>query len=499
MFPPTVSARKKPGKDELLAELSLRKRQRRLFDYRPYPKQFAFHEAGASYRERLFMAGNQEGKSYSAAHEVAIHATGFYPQWWTGRKYRDLSTIWTGATTNEKSKGIIQKSLLGTTSASLKHPDMGTGTIPKNAILKVTTRQAGVKDVADEIIVRHVSGKTVRIALLTYEMGSAKWAGEPVDLVWLDEEPADYDIYSEAFTRTNATKGSMMLTFTPMLGLSKTVMRYLEPDPGSPPRSVTNMDIYDCIGGVWPEDTPFAGRKWQGHYTKEEADNIVASYEPWERKARAFGTPILGEGLVYAVDESEILVSPFEIPDHYACIIGCDFGIGHPGSGVLLAHDRNTDTVYVVKCYKKKDELPLYHAASLKGLGDFPIAWPHDGHKRGPGSGVELHKEYREHGANMLPISARYDNEKGSRQDPEIIIGRILERMRTGRFKVFSNQEEWLKEFRLYHRKDGVLVKRNDDILSATHYAMMMLRFAKPRTKRPSRRITRPAPLTNWA
>jgi hypothetical protein len=31
---------------------------------------------------------------------------------------------------------------------------------------------------------------------------------------------------------------------------------------------------------------------------------------------------------------------------------------------------------------------------------------------------------------------------------------------------------------RLYHRKDGKVVKENDDLLCATRYAMMSLRFA---------------------
>jgi hypothetical protein len=33
--------------------------------------------------------------------------------------------------------------------------------------------------------------------------------------------------------------------------------------------------------------------------------------------------------------------------------------------------------------------------------------------------------------------------------------------------------------FRLYHRKDGRVVKERDDLMSATRYAIMMLRDAK--------------------
>ena len=41
----------------LQREIELRKARNRLKDYQPYPKQAEFHEAGATVRERLFLAG----------------------------------------------------------------------------------------------------------------------------------------------------------------------------------------------------------------------------------------------------------------------------------------------------------------------------------------------------------------------------------------------------------------------------------------------------------
>ena len=56
----------------------------------------------------------------------------------------------------------------------------------------------------------------------------------------------------------------------------------------------------------------------------------------------------------------------------------------------------------------------------------------------------------------------------------------ILTRMQSGRFKVFSHLNDWFDEFRLYHRKDGQIVKQRDDLMDATRYAIMMLRFSEP-------------------
>jgi hypothetical protein len=59
--------------------------------------------------------------------------------------------------------------------------------------------------------------------------------------------------------------------------------------------------------------------------------------------------------------------------------------------------------------------------------------------------------------------------------------------MLTGRFKVFAGQNEWIEEFRMYHRKEGKIVKLKDDLISSTRYAEMMLRHA----------ITKPKPVTH--
>ena len=55
----------------------------------------------------------------------------------------------------------------------------------------------------------------------------------------------------------------------------------------------------------------------------------------------------------------------------------------------------------------------------------------------------------------------------------------MLDRMRTGKLKVFKKHLDWWEEFRLYHLKDGKVVKEGDDLMCATRYALMMLRFAQ--------------------
>src|SRR5690606_16745961 len=110
-----------------------------------------------------------------------------------------------------------------------------------------------------------------------------------------------------------------------------------------------------------------------------------------------------------------------------------------------------------------------------------PTAWPHDGLQTDKGSGEQLARQYAATGLLMLKDRATFED---GTNGVEAGLMEMLERMQTGRFKVFSHLEDWFGEFRLYHRKDGKVVKLQDDLMSATRYAVMMKRKA----------ITRPVP-----
>ena len=213
------------------------------------------------------------------------------------------------------------------------------------------------------------------------------------------------------------------------------------------------------------------------HYTEEERAAIIASYPAHERKARAQGIPVLGSGRVFPIDEDELKVKAFEIPSHWFQIGGLDFGWDHPTAAACLAWDRDADIIYVTKSYGRREQTPVVHAAAVKPWGSWlPWAWPHDGLQHDKGSGQELASQYRSQGLEMLGSKATFED--GS-NGVEAGIAEMLDRMLTGRWKVFEHLEDWFSEFRLYHRKDGLIVKLNDDRISASRYAMMMKRYAR--------------------
>lgn len=238
-------------------------------------------------------------------------------------------------------------------------------------------------------------------------------------------------------------------------------------------RSITRMTIDDAE-----------------HYTPAQRASIIASYPAHEREARAKGIPTLGSGRVFPVPEEDISVPPPVVGRAWRQIGGIDFGWEHPTAAVKLALDADTDVVYVLAAYRKKVTTPILHAATLKGWGaNLKWAWPHDGLQHDKGSGEQLAEQYRGHGLKMLPERATFED---GTNGVEAGIMDMLDRMQTGRLKVSANLAEWFEEFRLYHRKDGIIVKERDDLMAATRYALMMIRFAEPDTARVLPKAPRP-------
>lgn len=445
---------KNPELRKALLELERRKKFRVMDFFTPYPKQLEFIASGKTLRERLLMAANQVGKTQIGAYEVACHLTGQYPKGWKGRTWDRPTKGWICGLSASVVRDIQQKKLCGEPGVEAA---FGTGMIPKEFFVEKPTLLRGVADTYDTIQVRHKSGGISVGRFKSYEQGRAKFQAETLDWFWDDEEP-ELDIYLEQLTRITATGGMGFVTFTPINGLSNVVIRFLN-EP-SVDRGITSMTIEDAE-----------------HIKAEDREKIIAGYAWNERDARAKGIPMLGSGAVFQVPENSIACKAFIPPLHWPKIWGFDFGIGHPFAGALLTWDRDADCIYVIATVRMKDKRPIDHAAAVKPYGsDIPIAWPKDGADREAGSGEPLSKLYKAEGLKMLADFAQWPD--GSRST-EAGIQEMGDRMTTGRFKVFDHLTDWWDEFRMYHRKDGKIVKLMDDLMSATRVGVMMKRSAR--------------------
>jgi hypothetical protein len=212
------------------------------------------------------------------------------------------------------------------------------------------------------------------------------------------------------------------------------------------------------------------------HYSEAQRRAIIEGYPAHELEARTKGIPSLGSGRVFPITEESIACDPPPVGRGWSIIGGMDFGWDHPFAAVKLAHDRDADCIYVLATYRCREATPIIHSAALRPWGKIPWAWPHDGLQHDKGSGKQLAVQYRDQGLELLSEFAKFED---GTYGVEAGVMAMLARMQTGRFKVARHLSEWFEEFRLYHRQDGVIEKIRDDLLSATRYAVMCLRYAE--------------------
>ena len=448
---------------ELLREKEYREKFNRMYYWgrTAYPWQKDLANATGEGAQILAMCANQIGKTTTGAYITACHLTGKYPKWWKGHKFSRPIKAWACGISNETTRDILQFNLLGEPGDPSAQ---GSGFIPKECILE-TTRKPQVPNAVQTVLVRHydpITGKengVSRLDFKAYEQGESKFMGRPMDWIWLDEQPDD-GIYTQCITRTVSTAGLMMMTFTPESGVNKTINQFMN-----------DLQPGQCLIQATWDDAP--------HLDEERKKQLLAQYSPHEAKMRSRGIPVFGSGLVFPLPDDELMIEPFELPDHWPRIAGLDFGYDHPTAVIWLAWDRETDTSYLYHEYRERQLNAQQHAPAIKAAGAWiPVAWPHDGMIHDKGSGTGLADQYRAQGVAMAvehfrnPPTPEQKGKGDIRIEPGI--NALLQAMTNGQFKVFSTCTRWFEEKGMYHRDDGKIMALTDDLMSATRYAFQM-------------------------
>ena len=455
---------------DLAREANEYKDTHKLKYFDPYPFQKRFVDASIDCSQLLLMAANRIGKSEIGAEIMAGHLTGIYPDWWGGRRFTKTIKGWAAGINNDKTRDIVQAKLCGEPG---NPNDWGKGFIPKDC-LGETVRKPGVPNALQGVYVKHISGGWSYLAFKSYEQEAVGFMGESVDVVWLDEEPKQ-EIYTQALTRTLDKRGLLYMTFTPENGVTEVVGQFMNDlKDGQFMMSASWDDASDEILTI-------GGRS--GHLDKKTREQILNAFPPHERDMRSKGVPMLGSGLVYPISDEEIMCERRELAPHWMRGCGLDFGWDHATAAVFSAYDPDSDIVYIYDVYKQKKLTPDVHALTLKNKNCdwIPVFWPHDGNRSDGYGGQTLAEIYRKVGVNMHyehfsnpPGIGDSEGDGGNQVNPGVL--EILQRMQTGRLKVFKDLSDWFEEKRMYHRKDGKIVTKNDDLMSATRYSVMSLR-----------------------
>lgn len=415
-----------------------------------YKKHIAFFEAGRAHEERLALAANRIGKTEGmGGYELTLHLTGDYPHWWNGRRFSQPIEAWAAGKTGQTVRDIIQKKLLGPIN------DVGSGLIPRDKIIRTTPR-SGIPGAVDTIYVKHASGGVSELGLKSYDQKRQSFEGTKKQVIWLDEEPGQ-DVYTECLLRTTDTSGRnegngiVMLTFTPLQGMSEVVLSFL---PGGEIRERTEGTRF-VLMATW-DDAP--------HLTEETKRKLLESIPPFQRDARSKGVPQLGAGAIYPVPESDFVVDDMPIPEHWPRAYGLDVGWNRTAA-IWCAWDRDNDIVYLTREHYRGQAEPAVHAMAIKAKDEWiPGVIDPAARGRRQDDGQKLIDDY----ANLgLDLEHAFNGVESGLHE-------VWQRLSTGRLKVFRSCQNWLSEFRLYRRDEkGKIVKVSDHLMDATRYLVM--------------------------
>ncbi|WP_440682122.1 terminase large subunit domain-containing protein [Cysteiniphilum halobium] len=430
--------------------------KKHFLDYIPHKKQLQFHTAGAKAKERLFLAGNRTGKTYCGIIEVAMHLTGYYPKWWQGKRFNRAIKAWAASVTSALTAEVLERGYLDV--------------IAEDLILRHDSLR-------NSYLIQHQSGGVSELTFKSYEQGRKKFQAAKLDVIHLDEEP-DRDIYVECLMRLLSTQaneeGALLLTMTPLLGLTDLVMDFQETEVKTEIKNPQGIiqEVKEQVKvdeGQVLNNRFYVQASWDDnpHLQDKEKAEIEKALKPHEIEARKHGIPSLGSGLVYPICETGITVAPFDIPKHWARVYGLDFGWTNPTAALFAAIDRDSDVVYLIGEYYVSERTPQQHAHNLIQMNAANMVGVYDpaGEQASQRDGGDLATLYRQSGLKYL-IKANNAKEEG--------VMAVLQRFQSSKLKIFNTLTHTLKELRMYNRDEqGKIKKGNDHLMDCLRYLIM--------------------------
>jgi hypothetical protein len=179
------------------------------------------------------------------------------------------------------------------------------------------------------------------------------------------------------------------------------------------------------------------------------------------KDSRSKGIPSMGAGAVFPIPIEQVLCDPFPIPDNWPRMYGLDVGWNRTAA-VWGALDPNSDTLYLYDEHYQGEQMPQHHAFCIKSRGDW-VRGVIDPATRGRSQvdGARLLQIYKSLGLRLMP--AKNEREAG--------IQAMIQRLSTGKLRVFRTLTNFQREYLLYRRKlNGKIEDENDHALDAARY-----------------------------
>lgn len=391
-----------------------------IYGYVPHEKQLEFHTSNS--KVRLFIGGNRSGKTVAGATEIVWWATGKHPYLKTPEPPVRCRVI--AVDINE---GIEQ----------ITRPEVARW-LPLSELKGSSWEKAYSKEQRELTL---ANGSTVEF--MSYEMDVDKFAGTSRHLIWMDEEPPE-DIFKENLARTIDVGGRILISMTPLDGLSWTYEGLYLAGKTNPNVKVVEVDMTE-----------------NPHLNPAEIQSFLAGLDDDEKKARVHGRYVQMGGRYYDkyLTDRNIL-DPFVPSKEWLWVVGMDAGYTNPTVFLWAAVDAD-GRIFVFDEHYESQKLPSEHAVDIhaknKSFGKEPDYYVGDPSIRNidPITGTSLQLEYMEVGIPIIlgnndqraGISRVQNALKGDSRGPRLFITRncvnLLYELPRLRQSVWAHRRLW--------------------------------------------------------
>ena len=441
----------------LLTKIDDRKRRYWILDMRvdKIPQQ---QQLFNDFRDRLLLPQNERTRFYlyygwNGSWKTAISAyiTALLAIWWDCEKYWlpylwTKKNIWVGTKSGSNVKWVIHPYLLW---------DNSIARIPQELIEKVQM---------DNWILKAILMKNwCKIQFITYDQGSENLQGWNPDWIWLDEETVNEDVWSELKARTRNPNCEMLISMTPLNGLTKVFSFFFEQKD----ESLTKMCKIYKVSSL---DNPFTDKTWTKWMGEEEYRLRVEG--SFENPTGLVYNEFFRTRNVVPHFEPRLMALGYDNVKYYRWI---DFWTSHPTACVWVAQDAD-DNFYVFDEFEEANMLlsDIVDKINQKSSWyDFEYTIRDSAAKR---EWIEIQRLW----IRTVPADkhSKGANDMSNRRSGILIMNELFSK---GKLLISNRCQKLIRELETHYykdgwKKDGEVNKEGDDLLDALRYTLYMVR-----------------------
>jgi phage terminase large subunit-like protein len=359
---------------------------------------------------------------------------------------------------------------LGTQDVKIQE-NLGTGAIPRSAIVFETMRNDGANCIGVEI--RHQSGANSYLLFANYTQEVRQMQGFKLNIAVFDEQPPD-DFFSEIVTRTATTQGQVLCSFTPLKGLNGLVSKFWHQEEG-----------YEHIRVSW-DDVPEYDPWGEPFLLRSTRLQLERDYLPHERDARRNGVPVMGKGAVFQIRTWPTYRTgdyDFRGMSGLHRIIALDLGLVNDRTVITLLywHPEEQEawlhTQIVVKGIEEANPMNYINHLMRPEVFGTPIVLPPDAGTPGryTMNSLSIRQLFEEYELNVHPepIMNPPDDQGRRTNHKSYGINVMRQMLELGTLHVNENCVEFLREAQNYYVDERGRFSDPDDCIDSTRYALI--------------------------